>query len=340
MAAKKKAVGTVEDLVKTIKDRNFSPIYLFYGEDNYQANKILDLMEDSILTEDEREFNQMTFYGAEVNIEAILENAKRFPMMSEYQVIIVKEAQLIDDFKNIESYVDNPQTSTILIFSFNSKSADKRVKAIQKIASDYVMIEFPAIKEDMLPRWICNYFREKGYDIEFKAAEMLADSTGPDLSRAVMEADKIMINENQGHKYTASDLVKYVGLNKEYNIYELQNALNRKDIYAANSIALFFARNPKERPLPVVISLLFNHFTKVLMYHYFKSKGEPDIAKALGLWPNRLREIEMVARNYPPAKLIHIIHHLRKADLQFKGYHAGSISGEGILKELIFKIIH
>jgi DNA polymerase III subunit delta len=340
MAAKTKAGNSAEEIVKAIKARDFSPIYLIGGEDSYSADQLVDFIENSILTEDEKEFNQTILYGAEVSIEDVVANAKRFPMMSEYQVVIVKEAQLIKEFKNIESYVDKPQTSTILVLSFHSKSADKRIKAVQKIAKDYVMLEFPAIKEDMLPRWISNYFHDKGYAIEPKAAELLAEFTGPDLSRASMEADKIMLNENKGYKYTSSDLEKHVGLNKEYNIFELQNALSRRDVFTSNSIAFYIAKNQKERPLPVVISLLYTHFSKVLMYHYLKSKGEPNIEKALGVWTGRLREYEIAARNFSPAKLIHVIHHLRRADLQFKGYHSGSIDAEGILMELIFKIIH
>lgn len=340
MATKKKVNYTPTELAKSIKAKDYSPIYLIYGDDLFTIEKLNELFETSILTEDEREFNQTVLYGSDVRAEDIIVHARRFPMMSEYQVVIVKEVQTMKDFKNMEPYAANPQSSTILVLSFSGKGPDKRQKAVQIIAKDYVMVETETIKEEKVPGWINSYITQKEYSIEPDAAILLAEFTGPDLARASMEADKLMLNEKKGHRFTSSDLEKHTGLNKEYNIYELQKALAHKDIFKSNSIGFYFAKNEKERPLPVVISLLYTFFSKVLTYHYLKSKGENNIGKSMGIWPKQMQEIEAAARNYSPAKLIHVIHHLRKADLQFKGYYSNNNKAPGILKELIFKIIH
>ncbi|MEX1188769.1 MAG: DNA polymerase III subunit delta [Bacteroidia bacterium] len=340
MATKSKAGKSIQDIAKDIKDRVFSPIYLLYGDDAYSSGQMMDFMESSILTEDEREFNQSVLYGSDVSVDDIIIYANRFPMMSEYQVVLVKEAQLLKEFKLFEPYVEKPQNSTILILNFNGKNPDKRITAVQKIFKDYITIEFPGVKEDSMPSWVSSYFSKKGFSIEAKASLLLSEFTGPDLARAVMEAEKLILNEKPGYHFTSGDLEKYVGLNKEYNIFELQNALGRRDIYKSNSIAFYIAKNQKERPLPVIISNLYAHFSKVLLYHYLKSKGEANIASSMGTNIYRVRDYEIAARNFSPAKLIHVIHHLRKADLQFKGYPSGSIDTEGILKELIFKIVH
>lgn len=340
MATKKKAGFTPSDLAKSIKAKDYSPIYLISGEDLFTIEKLNELIETSILTEDEREFNQTVLYGSDVTAEDIIVHARRFPMMSEYQVVIVKEAQTMKDFKDLEAYALNPQSSTILVLSFSGKSPDKRQKVVQLIAKDYVMVETEAIKEEKVPGWINSYFTQRGYALEPDAAILLAEFTGPNLARAAMEADKLMLNEKKGHRFTSSDLEKQTGLNKEYNIFELQKSLAQKDVFKSNSIAFYIAKNEKERPLPVVISLLYSFFSKVLTYHYLKSKGERDIAKAMGVWSKQVQELESAARNYSPAKLIHVIHHLRKADLQYKGYYSKNDKALGILKELIFKIIH
>ena len=296
-------------------------------------------MEENILREDEREFNQMVVYGSETTADEIVMNAKRFPMMSEYQVIIVKEAQLLKDFKLFESYFNQPQPTTILVICFKGK-VDKRLKSTQALFQEHVCVESAIFKQDRLPDWIVRYFRKRNYDIEQGAAILLAEHTGPDLVRAAMEADKLILNAAAGYTFTSKDLEKQVGVSKEYSIFELQNALGRRDVFKANSIAVYIAKNKKEQPIQVVIGLLYAYFSKILLLQYHKSKNERNLAKAMGVWDSMLKDLEVAARNYSPAKLMHVIHHLRKADLQSKGYESGSIETEGILQELIFKIVH
>jgi DNA polymerase III subunit delta len=340
MAAKSASTGhTIESLVKSIKNKDFSPIYFLFGDEAYYIDETCKYMEDNILLEDEREFNQMVVYGSDITADEIIMNAKRFPMMSEYQVIIVKEAQLLKDFKLFESYFKQPQSTTVLVICYKGK-LDKRLKLTQVLFQEYVCVESAVFKQDKMPDWIIRYLRKKNYDIEQHAAIVLSEHTGPDLVRAAMEADKLLLNAPAGYKFTSKDLEKQVGLSKEYSIFELQNALGRRDVFKANSIAVYISKNKKEQPIQAVIGLLYSYFSKILLLHYHKSKGERNLAKAMGVWDSMLKDYEIAARNYSPAKLMHVIHHLRKGDLQSKGFESGSIETEGILQELIFKIVH
>lgn len=338
--ATKSSNSALESVVKSVKNKDFSPVYFLFGEEPYYIDELCNFMESNILTEDEREFNQTVLYGSEVSTEDVVMTAKRFPMMAEYQVVIVKEAQQIKDLKMLESYLKNPQTSTILILCYKGKSPDKRQKVTQLLLSECVAYESALLKADRMPDWIVRYFRKRGYDIEPKAAILLGEFTGSDLIRAAMESDKLILNAKTGYVFTEKDLEKQVGLSKEYSVFEFQSALGRRDVFKANSIALYLSNNSKENPIQVVISLLYGYFSKVLQLHYIKSKGVVNPAKALGVWDSLIRDYEITAKNYTPAKLIHVIHHLRKADLQSKGFDSGSIDTEGILKELVFKIIH
>jgi len=340
MAAKSAATGhTIESVVKSVKGREFSPIYFLFGEEAYYIEELSKFMEMNILQEDEREFNQTICYGSETTADLVVMTAKRYPMMSEYQVVVVKEAQMLKDFKLFESYFKQPQSSTILVLCYKGKP-DKRIKAVQLLFQDFVCVESASLKPDRMPDWIIRYFRKRNYDIEPRAALMLSEHTGSDLVRAAMEADKLMLNAAAGYAFTSKDLEKQVGISREYNIFELQNALGRKDVYRANSIAIYISKNQKEQPIQAVIALLYGYFSKILLLHYYKGKGERNLSKAMGIWDSMLKDYEVAARNYSPAKLIHVMHHLRKSDLQSKGFEAGSIETEGILQELIFKIIH
>jgi DNA polymerase-3 subunit delta len=340
MAAKSAATGhTIESVVKSVKGREFSPIYFLFGEEAYYIEELSKFMEMNILQEDEREFNQTVCYGSETTVDQIMMTAKRYPMMSEYQVVIVKEAQLLKDFKLFEAYFKQAQSTTILVLCYKGKP-DKRIKAVQLLFQDFVAVESASLKPDQMPDWIIRYFRKRNYDIEQRAALMLSEHTGSDLVRAAMEADKLILNAASGYVFTAKDLEKQVGISREYTIFELQKALGRKDVYRANSIAIYISKNQKEQPIQAVIALLYGYFSKLLLLHYFKSKGERNLSKAMGIWDTMLKDYEVAAKNYTPAKLIHVMHHLRKSDLQSKGFEAGSIDTEGILQELIFKIIH
>jgi DNA polymerase-3 subunit delta len=330
-----------KEVIASIGKREFSSIYLFHGEESYYIDKAIDLLENTVLTDDEKEFNQTVVYGADTNAAAVTDMCRRHPMMSEYQVVILKEAQAMKDFKDLESYFRHPSRSTILAIGFKNGSPDGRSQASKILKSEHAMVECESLHENKIPAWIVAYLRQQGLKIEDRAAILLAEFTGKDLSRVSMECDKLKLNFEQGYTITAVDLEKFVGLSKEFSIFDLNEALSQRDIFKANNIAKHFGANEKAFPLPVIISLIYGHFSKALAWQYLKSKGEHKSASKIGLYNEfALRPVDRTSNSFAPAKIIHIIHHLRKADLQSKGYYSRSISNEGILKELVFKILH
>lgn len=328
-------------IINSIQNREFSPVYLFYGEESYMIDKAIELIEKTVLTEDEKEFNQTVLYGADSTAAMVADACRRLPMMSEYQVVILKEAQFLKDFKELESYLKYPVSSTILAIGYKNGSPDGRMQATKLLKSKFQAVECEYLNDGEIPSWIAGYFRKLGLKIEERAAVLFSEFTGRDLTRIVMECDKVKLNFSAGHIITASDLERFVGLNKEYSIFDLNMALSQRDVFKSNNIAKHFAANDKAFPLQVVIALIYGHFSKALALQYLKSRGEQRPGAKIGLNQDfLLRPVEKTAGNYSPAKIIHIIHHLRKADLQSKGYYSNKIKNDSILKELVFKILH
>ncbi|TXD48317.1 DNA polymerase III subunit delta [Polaribacter sp. IC073] len=333
-------MNEIRDIVSDIKKGIVKPIYFLTGDEPYYIDKISDYIEDNILDEAEKGFNQQVMYGRDVTIEDIVSAAKRYPMMAERQVLIVKEAQ--DLSRNIEklvSYAENPQPSTVLVLNYKYKKLDKRKKLHKAIAKTGFIFESKKLYENQVSDWIRRILSGKKYQIEPKASLMLVEFLGTDLSKISNELDKLMLVLPKDTIINDKHIEENIGISKDFNNFELRKAVGEKDIVKANRIINYFAENPKNNPLIMTISLLNGYFTQLLMFHGLKDKSKSSVAKSLGVNPYFVDEYFLASRNYPMRKVAQVIAFLREADIKSKGVGANQ-SSEDILKELLFKILH
>jgi len=331
----------VKQIVNDIRNGNICSIYFLMGDEPYYIDKIAQFIGDSILTEEEKGFNQMVLYGKEVSLEEVLANAKRYPMMSERQVIIVKEAQHLS--RNIEdlcSYAENPQTSTVLVFCYKYKKLDKRKKLHKTLLSKQnVVFESKKLYENQVSDWIRLTLKQKGYAISHKASVLLVEYLGTDLSRINNELDKLELVLPKNTEINPDLIEKHIGISKDYNNFELKKAIGEKNVVKATRIINYFAQNPKENPFVVTVSLLHNFFTQLLQYHGLSDHTPRNVASALRINPYFVEEFQIASRNYPMKRVSSIIGYLREMDLKGKGVGATNISQADLLKELLVKII-
>ena len=334
-------MNRINQIVDEITQGNPKPIYFLMGEEAFYIDKISDYIENNILSEEEKGFNQMILYGRDVEIEDIIANAKRYPMMSEKQVVIVKEAQdLSRVIEKLSSYAESPQPSTILVICYKYKTLDKRKKLSKLIAKNGCLFESKKLYDNQVGGWIINELKAKGYKIEPKANQMLVEFLGNDLSKVNNELNKLTLILPVGTTISAGDIEENIGISKDFNYFELQKAIGGRDVVKANRIVIYFAQNPKSNPLVLTISMLNNYFTKLLLYHGLKDKGRINASKMLGVNPYFVSDYEVAAKKYPMRKVAQIISFLRDADVKSKGVGASNLPQGDILKELIFKIMH
>ncbi len=325
-------------IVTSIKNGTIKPIYFLMGEEPYYIDAIEKYIEENLLTEEEKGFNQTVLYGRDITIEDIVSTAKRFPMMAERQVVIVKEAQdLSRTIENLVSYVENPQPTTVLVMSYKYKKLDKRKKIYKAIAKHGVLFESKKLYDNQVPDWIRSVLKGRGYTITPKATQMLVEFLGNDLAIVNNELEKLELICNKDEQITAEIIEENIGISKDYNNFELQNAISSKNVKKAFGIIQYFAHNPKAHPLVLTVSLLFSFFTKVLKYHCLNNKSEAS--KVLGVNPYFLKDYETAARNYPMKKVSGIISSIREIDLKSKGV-GGNLSHGDLLKELLVKVMN
>lgn len=331
---------TFNQIVADIKRNVFYPIYLLHGEEEFYIDQISDLLEKSILTDDEKEFNQTILYGKETDSPTIASEAKRYPMMANHNVIIVKEAQNIKDFEALDLYAKNPLSSTILVVCYKYKKFDGR-KAFAKIAGKVgVAFESKPIYDNEAEAWIENYMKSKGYLINPPARRLIAESIGTNLSRLVNELNKVMITEKPGATIDEDLVQKNIGISKEYNVFELSKAIGNRDILKSNKIVNHFIANPKAGPVVVVTAMLYRYFSQLITYHYLENKSERAVASALKLNPFFVKETVNAANKYSIRQLVQAMDCLHDADLKSKGIGAASMTDGEIMREMIFKILH
>jgi len=334
-------MSDVTKIVSDIKNGNIKPIYFLMGEEPYYIDKISEFIEENILAEEEKGFNQLVLYGRDVAVEEISDSAKRFPMMSERQVVIVKEAQdLSRSIEKLVSYVENPQPSTVLVICYKYKTLDKRKKLYKAIQKSGVIYESKKLYENQVGEWIRRVLSGKKYQIESKAALMLVEFLGNDLSKVSNELDKLMVVLPKESTITAKDIEENIGISKDYNNFELRKAVGERNVYKVNMIINYFAQNQKANPIVVTISLLNSLFTQILVYHSLSDKSKNNVARALKVNPFFVSDYITAAKNYPMRKVSQIIAFLREADVKSKGVGANALPSGDILKELMFKIIH
>ncbi|WP_242928220.1 DNA polymerase III subunit delta [Pontibacter vulgaris] len=337
---------TPEGILEQLKKRQFAPIYFLQGEEPYYIDLIADYIEAHALQEHEKGFNQVVIYGKDVDVSTVLLQAKRFPMMAERQVVIVKEAQSILDIekeegmKQLEAYLQNPLPSTILVFCHKHKSLDGRKALAKAVNKHAILLTTKKLYDNQVPAWVTSYIKSKSLKATPQAVTMLSEFIGSDLTRLANEIDKLLINLQPGQPIDERVVQENVGISKEYNIFELQSALIAQDALKANRIIQYFEANPKNNPLIPNLSLLFSFFTKLLCLHMAKDKSEPGIRKELGNKGFLVKEYMHALRAYPGQRTVDIIHFIRVADLQVKGITGGDMSEGDILKELVFKILH
>jgi DNA polymerase-3 subunit delta len=334
-------VMTYEEIIKTLKKREFAPIYFLMGEESFFIDKITDYIIENALQDHEKDFNQSILYGKDTDIATIITTARRFPMMSEKQVVVIREAQNIKNIEQLSGYVNNPLNSTILVINYKYKSIDKRKAFIKDIDQKGVLFDSKKIYDNQIPDWIKKYAANLKYQIDNKAAFLLAEFLGNDLGKITNAIEKLTININSNAVITSEDIEKNIGISKDYNNFELHDALGKKDVLKANKIISYFSNNEKNYPIVVTIALLHSYFSKVLRYYFLKNKtNEKVVASNLGIHPFFVKDYKLASHNYNPKKLVSIIEMLREYDLRSKGFgDAGTKHGD-LLKELIFKILH
>lgn len=336
----KRSDTSFESILNDLKNKSYAPVYFLFGDEPYFIDVISDYIEANVLSGMEKEFNQMVVYGKDINVNTIISYAKRFPMMAEHQVIIVKEAQDLNDLSELEAYLDNPMRSTILVFGYKYAKADRRKSVFKKIESSGILFESSRLYEDKIPSWITSYLRQRNYSISPKASYLLTEFLGNDLSKIVNEIGKLIINIPQGTEITEDYIEKNIGISKDYNVFELQKALGAKDILKSNRIIFNFGYNTKENPILKVLPVLFGFFSKILIYHSLQDKSRTNIASALTINPFFVNDYQTAASNYNFAKVVSIISLLKEYDLKAKGVDNISATDGELMKELIFKILH
>lgn len=333
---------TYEEIARDLKNRNYKPIYYLMGEESYYIDKISEYISQTVLTDEEKEFNLTVMYGADTDIANIINAAKRYPMMSEYQVVIVKEAQNVKDMESLVYYVQKPSPSTILVICHKHGTLDKRKKLAATIEKVGVLFESKKIKDTQLSGFITSFLKRKSVDIEPKAAEMMAEFVGTDLSRMAGELEKLVLTLPAGQmRITPEQIERNIGISKDYNNFELKNAIIARDVLKANKIIKYFDENPKTNPIQATLSVLFNFFSNLMLVYYAPDKSEQGIASMLGLkntW--QAKEYLAAARVFSGVKVMQIIGEIRYCDAQSKGVDNVSLKDGDLLRELIFKILH
>jgi DNA polymerase-3 subunit delta len=339
---------TASEIIKTLQQKKYKPVYLLHGDEPYYIDLIGNYVEHQLLPDAEKGFNQTVLYGKDTDIMTVLGAAKRYPMMADYQVVIVKEAQDMKwgsddtDKKNINpllNYLENPLASTILVFCYKYGKFDKRKKTYKAIEKNGLIFESAPLYDSKVPGWIEGFIAEKGYKINQQASLMLAEYLGNDLPKIANELEKLMLNVAAGQEITLKHIHDNIGISKEYNVFELQAALGKRDAFKANQIINYFEANPKANPIVLVLGNLNTFFSKVLTYHYVQDKSQQNLARQLGVNPYFVKDYEQAARSYNYGKTMQIISYLREYDVKSKGVDSTTDHG-GLMKELVFKILH
>lgn len=332
---------TYEQIISDLKNKIYRPIYFLSGEEPYYIDKISDFIANNVLTESEKSFNQTIIYGKDTDVTNLIMLARRFPMMSNQQVIILKEAQEMKDFDTLIHYVENPLKSTILVINYKYKKPDSRKKIFKTINEKGIYFTSKKLFDNQVPDWISKYVKLKGYSIEMNSTMLLNEYLGNDLSKIVNEIDKLIIALPENNKHITSQLIeKYIGISKEYNNFELQKALIQKNANKAYKIVNYFGQNQKNNPFPLTIITLYNFFSKVLTWYFIKDKSPKNLASQLKVHSFYLKDYEAAAKQYNPSKLVDIIGYLKEYDLKSKGVDSTSVPDGELLKELVSKILN
>ncbi|MDD5507107.1 MAG: DNA polymerase III subunit delta [Bacteroidales bacterium] len=331
---------TFEQILDTLKNKKYYPVYFLTGEEPYFIDELCRYFEQEVVPDDEKDFNLHVIYGKDADAGMVLDFAKQFPVMAERQTVIVKEAQEMKNLEELQPYLENPVGTTVLVLCYKYRKLDKRKLFAKAIEKKGIVFESQKIYENRIPGWIRGYVKEKGYDIQPKAAMMLTEFLGTDLTRIVNEVGKLLINIPRGGVIDDTLVTRHVGIHKDFNVFELQRALGNREVFRANQIIAYFASNPKENPLAKVLSILYPFFLKVMIYHQLKDKSRSAAASALSVNPYFLQDYLTASQNYNPSQIARIISCFREYDMKSKGVDNISTNDGELMKEMVFKILH
>ena len=332
---------TYEQIMTDLRRKTYRPVYFLMGEEAYYIDQISDFIQNNILNETEIDFNLNVLYGKDVDIATVINAAKRYPMMSEYQVIIVKEAQLIKDWDALSFYLANPLKSTILCFCYKYGKPDGRKKWVQDLNKSAVVFESKKLYDNQVGLWIREYLADRKVRISEKAEMMLTEFLGTDLSKIANELDKLLITKKPEETHITPEMIeKNIGISKDFNVFELQSALINRDVLKANRIIRYFGENKKANPIQMVISQLFSFFSNLMMYHYLPDKNPATVAAELKVTPYFTKDYGQAAKNFNAWKTMNIISWIRETDSRSKGIDDTGTEPVELMKELIFKILH
>ncbi len=330
-----------EAIIQNLKKNIVHPIYLLQGEEPYYIDEISNYIEKNLLTDAEKGFNQSVFYGKDSSPINIVESCLRFPMMASRQVILVKEAQSLQKIDLLTSYAEKPLASTVLVLNYKYKNLDSRTKLAKAIKKNGVVFTSNRVREYKLPKWIDDFLAQKNYTITPQAAQILISFLGTDLSKMANELNKLIVAVKDSNRITPIDIEKNIGVSKDFNVLELQNALGEKNALKANQIIQYFAANPTLNPIQKTIGSLYFYFVKLFKYHFLKDKSERNVSAQLGINPYFVKDMVAAAKKYSPTKLYEIIGILREYDMKSKGFEVSTLVDTADLqKEMIYKILH
>jgi len=336
---------TPDVVLKEIRAKKYKPLYFLHGDEPYYIDSIAEELEKRVVPESEKGFNQFVLYGKDTDVAGVLSYARRFPFMAERALVIVKDANKLGGIEQkeqqsrLEDYVLNPLSSTVLVLCFHA-NADERKSYVKAFNTHGTVVQSKKMYDNKLPDWVASYCQSEGVKISPKAVQMLVDNIGNDLKRLSNEIQKVMVNLRVDEGIDASAVERFVGISKEYNVFEFQKALMMRDVMKANSIATYFSANSKDNPLAPILIILYNFFSKLLLAHATPDKTDKGLATELGVNPYFVKDYMLAMRNYPLPKVAHIIHYLRECDSRMKGLDGVSIPEGELLKELVFKIVH
>ena len=328
------------NIISDLKNKIYRQVYFLYGDEPYYIDEISNFIEKNVLSDTEKEFNQNIVYGIDIDVNTIISYARQFPMMANYNVLIIKEAQNIKNIEDLSLYIKNPLDSTILVICYKYKKIDKRKEFAKLVSKKGILFESKKIYDNKIPQWIENYVKANKYSITPKACALLTENLGNDLGKIVNEINKLLINIPENTKIDDQLIEKYIGINKDFNVFEFQMALSEKNIFKANQIANYFAANAKDNPLVKIIPILYAFFSKLLIYCQLKDKSRNNAASVLSISPFFVYQYQKAALKFSFKKNLKIINYLKEYDLKSKGIDSGSATDGELLKELVFKILH
>ena len=335
--AKQTSGVSFEGVMKELDLKHYSPVYTLCGDEPYFNDKICDRLETEVLNDAEKGFNQSIFYGKDIDTLSIVSAAKRYPMMAERQVVIIKEAQYLKNLDVLNPYLENPLKSTVLVLLFRTNGQLKKTNTF-KLLSKYTVFESEKIPDYKLAEWIDGYLKEQGYKTDAAGLQLIAESCGNDLGKLENELKKIFLNIGDRKNISLTDIEKYIGISKEYSAFELQNAIARNDIKRISKIINFFASDTKNNSIIMVISTLNTFFTKVYMAAANLSKSDAELASIIGVSPYFLKDYRQTLKYYSSVKVEHILHSLNTLDLRSKGIMTNT-GDENLYKELLICLV-